>query len=65
MFYFSNQAGSLIAIAESVTDFVAPETAPGGLLQFGLIRLILLICWIYLCMHSVHRVEFGSLVAAR
>ena len=65
MLYFSSQAGSLIAVTEGITDFVTPETAPEGLMQFGPIRLILLICWIYLCMYSVHRVEFGSLVSPR
>ncbi len=55
----------MIAAAEVITDFVAPETAPEGLMQFRPIRLILLICWIYLCMYSVHRVEFGSLVSPR
>ncbi len=42
MLHFSSQTGSLIALAKGITDFVAPETVPEGLLQFSPIRLILL-----------------------
>lgn len=63
MHYLQNEICSLIAAAEGISDFIAPpQTANDGILQFGPIRLVLLISWVYLCMNSVHRVEFGKLV---
>lgn len=63
MHYLQNEIYSLIVAAEGITDIIAPpQAANDGILQFSPIRLVLLISWIYLCMNSVHRVEFGNLV---
>lgn len=63
MLDLQNEIYSLIAAADGISDFIAPpQTANDGVLIFGPIRLVLLISWIYLCMNSVHRIEFGTLV---
>ncbi|MBE0536048.1 MAG: type II/IV secretion system protein [Phycisphaerae bacterium] len=65
MLYFLDNLGPLLAAAEGISDFITPEGVERGLLDFSPVRVVILIAWVYLCMYSMHRIEFGSLVAPR
>ncbi len=42
--------------------FAVVDDLPDSLLTFSPIRVILLVIWVYLCLYSIQRIEYGSLV---
>ncbi len=65
MLHLFTNADRLTLLAQGLTDFVKPEALDRTLLDFSPLRLFFLVAWIYLSMYSMHRIQFGSLVAPR
>ncbi|AQT68193.1 Type II traffic warden ATPase [Anaerohalosphaera lusitana] len=49
-----------VAAASEISGLLAAVPA-----EFRPARLIFLVCWVYLCMYSVQRIEFGNLVSKK